>query len=100
MVRLPGQPKIPVQEGRAAEAEDIYRDFGFDVSGLADAVVQSKPWTRKLAKERMAAAAASSSVTADEAVEDEPTSGDEVTVTDNKSAVKGDDSSSSGDNGS
>ncbi|PLW12451.1 hypothetical protein PCANC_20357 [Puccinia coronata f. sp. avenae] len=52
-VRLPNQPKIPVKEGREAEAEEILREMGFQTDALAALPGTCQPWTQALAKQRI-----------------------------------------------
>ncbi|PLW33881.1 hypothetical protein PCASD_20554 [Puccinia coronata f. sp. avenae] len=53
LVRLPNQPKIPVKEGREAEAEEILREMGFQTDALAALPGTCQPWTQALAKQRI-----------------------------------------------
>ncbi|EGG03470.1 uncharacterized protein MELLADRAFT_90208 [Melampsora larici-populina 98AG31] len=52
-VRLPGQPKIPVKEGREAEAEEMYKDMGFVIDELPASPKARPVWTKKAAQARI-----------------------------------------------
>lgn len=52
-VRLPGQPKIPVKEGREAEAAEMYKDMGFIIDELPASPKARPVWTKKAAQARI-----------------------------------------------
>ncbi|KAH9818461.1 PUA-like domain-containing protein [Melampsora americana] len=52
-VRLPGQPKIPVKEGREAEAAEMYKDMGFIIDELPSSPEARPVWSKKAAQARM-----------------------------------------------
>ncbi|WAQ82782.1 hypothetical protein PtA15_3A146 [Puccinia triticina] len=61
-VRLPNQPRIPIKEGREAEAEQILRDMGIATEALPGTAAESRLWTQTLAKQRILAQRAQTAV--------------------------------------